>query len=42
MGRGEPVKWKKIWFITGFKEAGEEIVLINDDYEKVIRDLLYL
>jgi hypothetical protein len=27
-------------FIDGFKEAGEQIVIVEDDYSKIIEDLL--
>ena len=29
-------------FITGFKEAGEQVVLIDNDYEKAIWNLLLI
>ena len=36
----ESVKSDNKMFIDGFKEAGEQIVIIEDDYSKIIEDLL--
>ena len=36
----ESVKSDNKMFIDGFKEAGEQIVIVEDDYSKIIEDLL--
>ena len=36
----ESVKSDNRMFIDGFKEAGEQIVIVEDDYSKIIEDLL--